>query len=151
MPITDLPTLLRTLAPVLRDGEWVFCWLTCDAARAHADAALASIREDDGVSLVLPRAHARAHGLPDTPAFRCLTLTVHSSLEAVGLTAAVAQALAARGIAANVIAGARHDHVFVPTARADDALAALRALGTGASGEDTGSDVPDPNDELRTR
>ena len=134
MSLSDLPTLLPTLAPMLHDGDWVFCWLPTDAARAHADAALASIREEGGVSLVLPRAHARAHGLPDAPAFRCLTLTVHSSLEAVGLTAAVAQALAARGIAANVIAGARHDHVFVPAARADDALAALRDLAAGASG-----------------
>src|SRR5687768_522502 len=128
MPITDLPTLLRSLAPVLRDDEWVFCWLPADATRAHADVALASVREDGGVSLVLPRAHARAHGLPDAPAFRCLTLTVHSSLEAVGLTAAVATALAARGIAANVVAGARHDHLFVPAARAEGALALLRAL-----------------------
>ena len=132
MPITDLPTLLRTLAPTLRDDEWTFCWLPGDAVRAHADAALASVREDGGVSLVLPCTHARAHGLPDAPAFRCITLTVHSSLEAVGLTAAVATALAARGIAANVIAGARHDHVLVPTARADEALAALQALSRDA-------------------
>ena len=131
MPVTDLPTLLRTLAPVLHVDEWVFCWFAADDARAHADAALASVREDGGVSLVLPRERARAHGLPDAPAFRCLTLTVHSSLEAVGLTAAVATALAARGIAANVVAGARHDHLFVPAARADEALAALRALAEG--------------------
>ncbi|GLC24431.1 ACT domain-containing protein [Roseisolibacter agri] len=132
MHLTDLPTLLRSLAPVLRDGEWVFCWLDHDAAQAHAEHALASMREDDGMSLVLPLAHARAHGLPDTPAFRCITLTVHSSLEAVGLTAAVSGALAARGIAANVIAGARHDHVFVPEMRADEALAVLQALSRGA-------------------
>jgi uncharacterized protein len=133
MSVTDLPTLLRTLAPVVRDDEWVFCWLADVAARAHADAALASIREDDGVSLVLPREHARAHGLPDAPAFRCITLTVHSSLEAVGLTAVVATALAARGIAANVIAGARHDHVFVPAARAEEVLTVLRGLSARAS------------------
>ena len=132
MSLTELPTLLRSLAPVLRDGEWVFCWLADDAARAHTDAALASMREDGGTSLMLPREHARTHGLPDAPAFRCITLTVHSSLEAVGLTAAVAGALAAHGIAANVIAGARHDHVFVPTARADEALAVLRQLSRDA-------------------
>lgn len=132
MPATDLPTLLRALAPVLRDDEWVFCWLPAGAARAPARAALASVREDGGVSLVLPREHARAHGLADAPAFRCITLAVHSSLEAVGLTAAVATALAARGIAANVIAGARHDHLFVPAARADDALAVLQALSRDA-------------------
>jgi hypothetical protein len=125
---TDLPTLLRALRPVLRDGEWAFVSLPADAAAAHRDAALASFVEDEGVSLVLPRAHAEAHGLPHDGAFRCLTLTVHSSLAAVGLTAAVAHALAECGIAANVIAAAHHDHVLVPSGRADEALHALLAL-----------------------
>ncbi len=123
---TDLATLLRTLRPALLDGEWVFVSLPPDAARAHTDAALATMREAEGVSLVLPVAHARAHGLTDAPAFRCLTCTVHSSLEAVGLTAAIATALAAHGIPANVVAACYHDHVFVPAARAQEALAALR-------------------------
>ncbi len=57
-----------------------------------------------------------------------LTLTVESSLEAVGLTAAFAAALAERGIPANVLAGLRHDHVLVPVDRAEDAVAALRSL-----------------------
>ena len=61
--------------------------------------------------------------------FRCITLDVHSSLEAVGLTAACAQALAAGGISANVVAGYSHDHILVPAPRAQDALAALDALG----------------------
>jgi hypothetical protein len=130
--MTELRTLLQSLAPMIRDDEWVFCSLGADLARGHAHAALASMREDEGTSLVLPRAYAAAAGLPDAPAFRCITLTVHSSLEAVGLTAAVATALAARGIAANVIAAARHDHVLVPAARADEALAALRALSDDA-------------------
>ncbi|MGZ8413315.1 MAG: ACT domain-containing protein [Gemmatirosa sp.] len=127
-----LTGLLRSLAPVIRDGQWVFCSLDPEVARAHAHAALASMREDEGTSLVLPRTYAADAGLADAPAFRCITLTVHSSLEAVGLTAAVATALAARGIAANVIAAARHDHVFVPAARADEALAVLCALSAGA-------------------
>ena len=128
----DLPTLLRTLRPVLRDGEWAFVSLPSHVAAAHRDAALASFVEDEGVSLVVPRAHAEAHALPHDGAFRCLTLTVHSSLAAVGLTAAVARALAERGIAANVIAAAHHDHVLVPSARADDAMDALRALSARA-------------------
>jgi hypothetical protein len=125
----DLDRLLAALAPALRDGEWVFVSLPPGDAAAHRDAALAWYAEDEGISLVLPRAHAESHGLAHDGAFRCLTLTVHSSLAAVGLTAAVAGALAARGIAANVIAAARHDHVFVPAARADEALAILTALG----------------------
>jgi uncharacterized protein len=57
-----------------------------------------------------------------------LTLTVHSALEAVGLTAAVAAALAAEGIPANVLAGYAHDHLLVPVERADEAIVAIRAL-----------------------
>ena len=124
----DLPTLLRALRPVLRDGEWAFVSLPPDAAAAHRDAALASFVEDEGVSLVLPRAHADAHALAHDGAFRCITCTVHSSLQAVGLTAAVASALAMRGIPANVIAAAQHDHVLVPSARADEAMDVLLAL-----------------------
>ena len=69
------------------------------------------------------------------PPFRAawLTLTVHSALEAVGLTAAVATALAAAGIPANVLAGYFHDHVLVPEDRADDAIRALRALAVRAT------------------
>ena len=53
---------------------------------------------------------------------------VHSSLAAVGLTAAVAAALADHGISANVVAAFYHDHIFVPAERAEEALAALRAI-----------------------
>ena len=56
----------------------------------------------------------------------CLTLTVHSALDGVGLTAAVATALAGAGIPANMIAGYHHDHVFVPEHQAEAALACLR-------------------------
>ena len=59
---------------------------------------------------------------------RRITLTVHSSLEAVGLTAAVATCLAQAGISANVVAAYHHDHVFVPEADAETAVQALRQL-----------------------
>ena len=64
---------------------------------------------------------------------RCITLTVHSSLEAVGLTAAIATELAGLGISANVVAAYYHDHVFVPCAQAEQAVAGLAALGSRAS------------------
>jgi hypothetical protein len=77
--------------------------------------------------LVLPTVLA---GADLTPVFPCrrTTLTIHSSLEAVGLTAVFAGALARAGIGCNVVAGYTHDHLFVPADRADDAVAALRAL-----------------------
>ena len=75
-----------------------------------------------------PDAAARL-AAPDAPVFRRITLGVTSSLQAVGLTAAVAGALAAAGIAANVVAAFHHDHVFVPADRAADVMACLAGLG----------------------
>ena len=59
-----------------------------------------------------------------------ITLTVHSSLEAVGLLAEVATAFAARGISVNVVSAYYHDHLFVPSDRVEEALAALSELST---------------------
>ncbi len=124
--LRDLPTLLREMSPVLRDGELVFC--TVPQARygdlSHLDP-VATIAEAEGLTLVVPRARAEQHGLAFEACFRRITLQVHSSLEAVGLTAAVAGVLAEHGISANVIAGFFHDHVLVPAGDAERALAVL--------------------------
>jgi hypothetical protein len=74
------------------------------------------------------RSDADAAGLPYDFVACWITLTVHSDLEAVGLTAAFATALGERGISCNVIAGLHHDHLLVPVERKDDALKALRRL-----------------------
>ena len=125
----NLHKLLSSLAPELVPGEFVFC--TVHSAR-YADYAqlspLASFSEREGLTLVLPRGNAARAGFTYESVFRCITLTVHSSLDAVGLTAAVAGALAQGGISANVIAAYYHDHVFVPSEQARDALAVLEAL-----------------------
>ncbi len=86
--------------------------------------------EAEGTTLVLPIDEAERAGLAGS--FRCswITLTVTSALEAVGLTAAFATALTQDGISCNVIAGFHHDHLFVPTGRAQAAMSALAALGT---------------------
>jgi len=59
-----------------------------------------------------------------------ITLQIHSSLSAVGLTAAVSKILADEGISANIVAAYFHDHVFVPSHRADEALLALQQVGS---------------------
>ena len=71
-------------------------------------------------------------GLPVVFTAAWITLTVHSDLSAVGLTAAFSQALARAGISCNVVAGVCHDHLFVPVGQAQDALDALRALARSA-------------------
>ena len=122
----DLGRLLAGLAPRLDPETWVF--VTLPDPLPGDLAPLMVFREDEGVTCILPAGEARAKALPAGPEFRRITLGVHSSLEAVGLTAAVATALTAAGISANVVAAFHHDHVFVPAGRAEAAMACLEAL-----------------------
>jgi hypothetical protein len=124
----DLARLVAGLAPRLDPDPWVF--VTLPEPPADLDP-LMTFREDEGVTCILRPDDARWLGLPDRPAFRRITLGVHSSLEAVGLTAAVAGALTAAGISANVVAAFHHDHVFVPADRAEAAMAQLDLLRAG--------------------
>lgn len=126
---TDLRRLIASLDPVLRPGEYVVVTRP-GLEDATADAV---IREDEGVTHVVPRASADARGWPYDFVAAWITLRVHSSLAAVGLTAAVASVLARDGISCNVLAGHHHDHLLVPVDRADDALAALRRLAAGGA------------------
>ncbi|MDR0184518.1 ACT domain-containing protein [Lysobacter arvi] len=126
----DLARLLATLNVTARPGEFAF------VARPAADPslaalALAMVTEDEGITYVLPCEVADARGLPYDFRAAWLTLGVHSALDAVGLTAAFASALARRGIACNVLAGFHHDHLLVPADRRDDALAVLADLARG--------------------
>ncbi len=121
----DLPTLLRALRPQLRPGTYVFTTTTTVPAGA---APVVTVREDEGLTLVLDQHQADHLGLPYDYAAAWITLRVHSALDAVGLTAAVASTLATAGIACNVVAGYHHDHLFVPAHQAHAALDALNDL-----------------------
>jgi hypothetical protein len=126
--IDDLQQLLAGMEPELRDGEFVFCTLANGNIADHARLdPLGMFREAEGLTLILPRETAEREGLAGAP-MRMITLTVHSSLEAVGLTAAFSTRLAREGIGANVVAAFHHDHIFVPAADAEKAIAALKAL-----------------------
>jgi hypothetical protein len=129
MPESDLGTLLATLSPARIAGEYVFASVTeVQFSRLAGEDVLGSFREAEGISVLVPLAVAQEHGFAYEGVYGGITLGVYSSLEAVGLTAAVAAALAAREIPANVIAACHHDHVFVPLQQLDDALGALAAL-----------------------
>ena len=125
----DLDKLLAEMRPKLLPGDFVFCTVATMKYGDHAELQpLASFQEEEGLTLVLEKHAAENVGLAYDAVFSCITLTVHSSLEAVGLTAAVASKLAANGISANVIAAYYHDHVFVPKDKAPLAMQALAAL-----------------------
>ena len=126
-PVSDLVALLARMQPVRTPGVFVFTSL--DGAVVPAGLTpLATFREAEGLSLILDEAQAAGAGL--APLFRAawITLAVHSDLQAVGLTAAVARALADAGISCNVVAAACHDHLFVPLEHADRAVQVLEAL-----------------------
>ncbi|MFP2930310.1 ACT domain-containing protein [Pyxidicoccus sp. 3LG] len=128
---TNLDVLLRSMRPVLKDGEYVFCTLPHPATPAPDLGALRPVglfHEDEGLTLILHRERADAAGLAYAGAFRLLTLSVHSSLDAVGFIAAVSTRLAAHGIGVNPVAAYYHDHLFVPAARATEALALLESF-----------------------
>jgi hypothetical protein len=127
----SLNLLLRSLEPVRNPGVYVFCQLPSDADVGGLGA-IATFRESEGWTVILEEHAALARGLE--PRFRAawITLTVHSALDAVGLTAAVAGALADRGISCNVVAAVDHDHLFVPVDAAGDALEALVLLSKNA-------------------
>ncbi|VXC61068.1 ACT domain-containing protein [Pseudomonas sp. 8O] len=131
---TNLARLLQSMTPQLNPGQYVFC---CVPAEHDCSALqpLASMREPEGLSLVLTREIADAHGLHYDYVAAWITLEVHSSLAAVGLTASFSAALAQAGISCNVVAGFHHDHIFVPSERAERALSTLRALSAASMPE----------------
>ncbi len=126
--VSDPGALLAGLDPEVHGGEYVFCSVPLDTGIPAGLDPIVTVREAEGLTVVLPRAGAENAGLAGTFRSAWITLRVQSALTAVGLTAAVSTALTRDGIACNVIAGFHHDHLFVPVDQADQALAALVAL-----------------------
>lgn len=129
--LRDRDAMIAGMAPELAAGEFVFRSYRAAPPEEHLVAAIGSFREAEGLSLILP---LEKGGEGDALPMRLITLTVHSSLEGVGLAAAVAGALAKADIPCNMVAAYHHDHVFVPAAQAVAALAMLQALAADAAG-----------------
>ena len=128
----DLERLLILMQPKLLPGEYVFCSLPGSRYGDYGELEpVACYLEEEGLSLLLPKESALAVGLSFESVFKGIALSVHSSLEAVGLTAAVSTRLAARGICANMVAAFYHDYVFVQAERAEEALKLLSAMADG--------------------
>ena len=124
---TDLRILLREMKPELNEGEYVYC-LAASREQLFSLETLCSFREKEGWTMILPREKADSLNIPYQTICAWITLTVHSALEAVGLTAAVSQALTESNISCNVVAAFYHDHIFVPIKNADSAMKVLHKL-----------------------
>ncbi|MET4295119.1 hypothetical protein ABIB06_006089 [Bradyrhizobium sp. LB8.2] len=124
----DLDALLRHMKPEMRSEAFVFCTIPTDQPIPAMLSPLLTFREQEGMTLVIPREEAEAAGLSYAFASRLITLTVHSALDAVGFLAAITARLAAAGISVNAVSAFHHDHLFIPADRADDAMAVLQEL-----------------------
>lgn len=121
-PVKDTDAMIAGMHPDLQPGEFAFVVWPED--KPWPKGTQASCVEDEGLSLIVPISAAPEGAV----AMRCITLQVHSSLEGVGLTAAVSSALAGDGIPANMVAGYHHDHVYVPSGCSQDAMRILQDL-----------------------
>ncbi len=124
---TDLDKLLETIKPELNPGEFVFCTVS-DLPIIDTKEIICFFREKEGLTIILNKELADKLNLSYSFISSWITLTVHSSLEAVGLTAAFSKALADHSISCNVIAGYYHDHIFVAKKDAEKAMKKLREM-----------------------
>nr|WSZ96680.1 ACT domain-containing protein [Streptomyces sp. NBC_00857] len=122
----DLRKLLSGMSPELRPGRYVFT--VAEAGIPPGLTPVVTVAEQEGLTLVVRLEDADAAGLAYEYVAGWITLRVHSALDAVGLTAAVAQELAVAGLSCNVVAGFHHDHLFIPYERAAEAVTLLEAL-----------------------
>jgi hypothetical protein len=121
--------MIAGMTPTLKPGVFVFI-TTSDLALIKSlwSQAISTFKEDEGMSLLVPIEVAERSNLEMEHPMRCITLNVYSSLEGVGLTAAVSTALGDSGIPCNMIAAFHHDHVFVPSDMSQKALEVLADL-----------------------
>ena len=125
--IKALEQLISTMQPELQPDIYVYCVWPLDKYW-HGPLPLATFKEKEGLTLVLTEQQAQEYQLDILFRARWICLIVHSALEAVGLTAAFATALAAAGLSCNVFAGAYHDHLLVPVHQAEAAMQVLKQL-----------------------
>ena len=139
-PSKDLSRLIKNLSPDLHEGEYVFCVVPKDVD-IYSIKTVATFTEDEGTTMVLKKEDADCLNLKYQTVMSWITLKVYSSLEAVGLTAVVSDALAKNNISCNVIAAYYHDHIFV---QKGDAIRAMHILN-----ELVRTNSTDPLEELK--
>ncbi|SHH42043.1 ACT domain-containing protein [Flavobacterium defluvii] len=123
----DLEKLLKTMKPEQKSGDFVFCKVD-KLENFDLEKIEMFFREEEGITLIVREETAQKLKLDYSVVMAWITLTVHSSLEAVGLTAAFSKALSEKGISCNVVAAFYHDHIFVNKNDAEKAMKILNAF-----------------------
>ena len=128
--VVDIKVLLKDMKPVLNNIDYVFCTKKCFEINKEIINLnpICTFLESEGMTLIITKVKAEENGLSYELIFSKITLEIHSSLDAVGLTAAFSNKLTSHGISANVVAGYYHDHIFVQKDKAQSAIEALEEL-----------------------
>lgn len=126
--ISNLDQLLKLMSPTLQKGDYVFSIFKQSVLPEYFDAAVLSFKEAEGITLILPQIFADQFTIPYDSVWSWIFLAVHSDLNAVGFLAKITPALAAAGITVNVVSAYYHDHLFVPSTKAKQAMDILTNL-----------------------
>ena len=132
-PESDLKALLAKMDPILQEDEYVFCSVSSDKFSKMRSPPIGSFHEAEGITIILKKDTAEQEELDYDFPSRMVTFNVHSSLNAVGFLAAIAEKLAAHGISVNAISAYYHDHIFVPTERTEEVMRLLSELANNSA------------------
>lgn len=123
----NLEVLLKTMKPKHNVGEFVFC-TTDHLEQINISQIIMSFHEEESITIIAKKEVADQLNLEYSFVASWITLTVHSALEAVGLTAAFSNALSENGISCNVVAAYYHDHIFIDVKDTEKAMNVLNAF-----------------------
>lgn len=124
----NLTTLLKSMNPKLLEEEYVFCSVPVERVGTLDVTPVCQFRESEGMTLILTSEEAENAGINYEFVSRMITLSVHSSLEAVGFMAAITNKLAQSGSSVNVVSAYYHDHLFVPVEKAEQVMQLLNEM-----------------------
>lgn len=130
MPEKNLQTLLASMSPQLHQKQFVFVAMNESELESLRISPKCIFREDEAVTAILEKSIADHHCLNYSNTWSLITCKINSDLTAVGFLAAMSKSLADAGIAVNAVSAYFHDHLFVPSERAEEALTLLRELST---------------------